>query len=59
MNPKTGEIYLEEFADEFTFGFKLYGLESNFIDHVLTTYRHTSSNLGVLLNGTKGTGKLH
>lgn len=57
MNPKTGEIYLEEFADEFTFGFKLYGLESNFIDHVLTTYRHTSSNLGVLLNGTKGTGK--
>lgn len=57
MHPKTGEIYLEEFADEFTFGFKLYGLESNFIDHVLTTYEHTSSNLGVLLNGTKGTGK--
>lgn len=56
-NPKTGEIYLEEFADEFTFGFKLYGLESHFIDHVLKTYEQTQGNLGVLLNGTKGTGK--
>lgn len=57
MNPKTGEIYLEEFADEFVFGFKVYGLESNFINHVLTTYEHTETNLGVLLNGIKGTGK--
>lgn len=57
QHPKTGEIYLEEFADKFEFGFKIYGLESNFIDHVLATYEHTSSNMGVLLNGTKGTGK--
>lgn len=59
QNPKTGEIYLEEFADEFVFGFKVYGLESRFIDHVVTTYEHTESNLGILLNGTKGTGKLY
>ena len=59
MNPKTVEIYLEEFADEFVFGIKVYGLESNFINHVLTTYEHTETNLGVLLNGTKGTGKLY
>ena len=57
MDPRTHEIYLEEFADEFVFGFKVYGLESNFINHVITTFENTSTNLGILLNGTKGTGK--
>lgn len=56
-NPRSGELFLEEFADNFTFGFKVYGLESNFINHVIGTYENTKSNLGVLLTGTKGTGK--
>ena len=50
-------IYLEEYAPEFHFDFKVYGLEHDFIDHVMKTFENTTSNLGVLLNGTKGTGK--
>lgn len=48
---------LSKFADNFTFSYKLYNLESEFVDHVLKTYHNTTGNLGVLLNGTKGTGK--
>lgn len=51
------EIFLEEFADEFHFDFKIYGMESKLIDHVLRTYENTTSNLGMLFNGIKGTGK--
>lgn len=54
---KYERIYLEEYAQEFHFDFKVYGLESNFIDHVMKTFENTTSNLGILLNGTKGTGK--
>ena len=50
-------IYLEEYAPEFHFDFKVYGLEHDFIDHVMKTFENTTSNLGILLNGTKGTGK--
>lgn len=50
-------IYLEEYAEDFKFEFKVYGLETRFINHVMTTFRNTSGNLGILLNGTKGTGK--
>jgi broad-specificity NMP kinase len=32
-------------------------LENEFVDHVLKTYENTIGNLGILLNGTKGTGK--
>lgn len=48
---------LYKFASKFEFPFKIYNLEDNFIEHVLTTYKHTAGNFGVLLNGTKGTGK--
>ena len=51
------QIYLEEYCENFNFEFKVYGLETKFIDHVMTTFENTSGNLGVLLNGTKGTGK--
>lgn len=51
------EIYLEEIMDEFRFDFKVYGMESKFINHVMTTFKATNSNLGILLNGIKGTGK--
>lgn len=48
---------LKKFANEFVFPYKVYQLESEFIDHVLKTYENTTGNLGILLNGTKGTGK--
>lgn len=59
QNPITGEIYLERIADNFHFGFKLYGIDETFVSHVLNTYSKQESkhNLGILLNGAKGTGK--
>lgn len=57
MNERTGELYLEEFADEFHFDFKIYGMESQLINHVMKTFESTTSNLGILFNGVKGTGK--
>jgi len=43
--------------DEFRFPYKIYDLDNKFIKRVIKTYKHTVGNLGVLLNGTKGTGK--
>lgn len=57
MNPNTGELFLEEFADSFHFDFKVYGMDSNLVKHIMTTFNNTSGNLGVLFNGVKGTGK--
>lgn len=51
------EIFLQKIDDSFTFNHKIYGLETSFMDHVMKTYEHTSNNLGILLDGTKGTGK--
>lgn len=50
-------IYLEKISDEFVFPYKVYGLQTNFMDHIVKTYNETSGNLGVLLWGTKGSGK--
>lgn len=52
-----GELFLKKIEEEFSFDFKIYGLESEFMDRVVKTYKHTSGNMGVLLNGVKGTGK--
>lgn len=51
--------YIEEFADRFEFPFKIYGQKENqkFLDYVYKTYQKTDKNLGILLNGVKGTGK--
>lgn len=59
QNPMTGEIFLERIADSFYFGFKLYGIDNTFVSHVLDTYnkQETKRNIGILLNGAKGTGK--
>jgi hypothetical protein len=59
QNPQTGELFLVRIADNFHFGFKLYGLDQTLITHVLDTYNKQSvkKNLGILLNGAKGTGK--
>ena len=49
--------YLERTADEFVFNYKVYGLQSKFMQHVLTAFENTKGNFGILLNGIKGTGK--
>lgn len=54
---RTREIYLEKIDDRFTFGYELYDIDNFFIEHVLRTFHSTSNNMGILLNGTKGTGK--
>lgn len=59
QDPQTGELFLVRIADNFHFGFKLYGLDNRLITHVIDTYykQPVKRNLGVLLNGAKGTGK--
>lgn len=52
-----GNWQLKRQSDEFTFDFKVYGLESDLIRRVTTYYQKTSGDVGVLLNGVKGTGK--
>ena len=59
IDEMTKEIYLEEFADNFHFDFKVYGVESRLINHIMKTYENTSANLGILFNGVKGTGNLN
>ena len=49
--------YLEKYADKFTFNYKMYGLQTEFCEHVLKTYKNTKGNFGIMLTGTKGTGK--
>lgn len=56
FNPHEG-WFLTRTIDCFSFDYKVYGLESKFCDHVAKTYLNTKGNLGVLLNGIKGTGK--
>lgn len=50
-------FYLSKIAESFTFDYKLYGLNQKFIDYVLKTYENTTGNLGILLDGIKGSGK--
>lgn len=50
-------IHLEKISDEFVFPYKIYGLQTNFIDHIIKTYNNTDGNMGILMNGIKGTGK--
>lgn len=50
-------FHLEKYAEKFVFPYKVYGLQNEFIDHVIKTYNATSGNLGIMLTGTKGTGK--
>jgi len=52
-----GRFFLVKKSEAYTFDYKLYGLEKSFIDRVIKTYNKTQGNLGILLNGIKGTGK--
>lgn len=57
FHPEIG-FYLTKMNDGFTFDYKIYGLETDFIRRVLNYYDSMNSgNLGILLNGLKGTGK--
>lgn len=50
-------FFLEKMANEFPVPEKVYGLTSGFIERVQKTFSATKGNLGVLLNGIRGTGK--
>lgn len=50
-------IWLEKIADKFEFPYKIYGLQTDLMDHIIKTYNNTGGNIGVLLWGTKGSGK--
>jgi len=52
-----GTLSLERRSDSFGFSHKVYGKDQPFIERVLKTYNNTTNNLGILLNGIKGTGK--
>lgn len=51
------QIYLERLEDSFGFSFRVYGMEQSFVERVVHTYNKSDGNLGILLNGLKGTGK--
>jgi broad-specificity NMP kinase len=57
LNKSLFGFYLEKIDDKFEFSHKLYGLERDLINRVIKTWNSTNKNLGVLLNGLKGTGK--
>lgn len=57
LNQSMFGFFLEKIEDRFEFNHKLYGLETGLINRVVKTWQLTDRNLGVLLNGLKGTGK--
>jgi len=57
QNPQTGELYLSQIQDKYEFPYKIYNVETDFINRVKKSYDNTNGNLGILLNGVKGTGK--
>lgn len=50
-------LFLTKTGDEFKMPSKLYGSDSEFADRCVKTYHATKGNMGILLNGVKGTGK--
>ena len=50
-------VFMTKIQDTFDFPHKIYGLERDFIQHVVRTYQHSNKNVGVLMNGIKGAGK--
>lgn len=50
-------FYLDKTQENFQFDYKIYDLDTPFINRVLKTYANDIKNLGVLLYGIKGTGK--
>ncbi len=50
-------IYLEKISAKFSVPNKIYGMDRRFIERTIKTYKNSSKNVGVLLNGLKGSGK--
>lgn len=57
QDPMTREFSLNRIADKFEFDFEVINTENKFINHVMKSYENTTGNLGILLNGLKGSGK--
>lgn len=57
FNSNLNVYYLSHIQEKFPFNYKVYGQENSFVNRVIKTYHNTKNNLGVLLNGVKGTGK--
>lgn len=58
FDERTGMFFLTRAFKEFTFDYKIYGIESNLITRIIKSYNsQISKNLGILFNGIKGTGK--
>ena len=51
------QMYLKRVSDDFEFSYKIYGLEKRLIERTVKSFANTTGNLGILLNGLKGTGK--
>jgi len=49
--------YLTQYHDKYVFPYKVYGVNKSFIERVSRTFVNTTGNLGILMNGVKGTGK--
>ncbi len=50
-------FYLTQVTEKFEFPYKLYNTETKFVNRVKKTWDNTTGNMGILLNGIKGTGK--
>lgn len=57
FDPKTGKPYLFLLQEKYEFSYKIYGKDDWFVNRVISSWENNESNLGVLLNGIKGTGK--
>lgn len=57
FNEAFGFFHLDHVQDKFSFPYKIYGVETEFIQRVKKSWDNTVGNMGVLLNGLKGTGK--
>ena len=55
-HPLTDEYFLEE-SEPFTLPPKLYGKTAHWSERILKSFRADSHHTGVLLSGTKGSGK--
>lgn len=48
---------LEKTSSNFEFNYKIYGHNEKITDRIMKAWKNIDSNLGVILNGIKGTGK--
>ena len=53
----TDGYYLKPANTDFSVNYKVYDLQNDFIDRCCRMFWATSGNMGVLMNGIKGTGK--